>query len=466
MSCAGDPNVMTPHLDRLAESGVRFTNSCSTYPICVPTRFSLMTGEYAHTRFIPSIDWRMSPAERTIAHEMNDAGYQTAYTGKWHLAGFHRYVYNEESSDRAKRAKRQNRMPIRNNLQGGFEHWRGFELRNDPSDTVYFRDDDPTPRKIDGYQTDGLFDLATQFVREEWDKQRPFFQILSVEAPHPPFTAPRPYLQRWSNRDVEFPPNADLNSSFTVRNWGSENLREELDMNDGIRDDLRAYYAMIENLDDNVGELLDFLNKEGIRETTAVIFLSDHGEMMGSHGMIEKEYPYEESIGIPSIVSYPPEIQQDETIHVPVATEDWFPTILGLGGVEANEPTSGTDLTSLLRGDCDSLRRPGVMLEFVAEQRGGLPYAEEISFNEETWRGFRTRRYKYAVKGGPKGGDPWLLFDLNKDPYETENLVDNPDYQSEAQRLHGHLREYIDATDDDYGLKPAFGHDGINYWET
>jgi len=188
--------------------------------------------------------------------------------------------------------------------------------------------------------------------------------------------------------------------------------------------------------------------------------------MMGSHGMIEKEYPYEESIGIPSIVSYPPEIQQDETIYVPVATEDWFPTILGLGDVEANEPTSGTDLTSLLRGDCDSLRRPGVMLEFVAEQRGGLPYAEEISFNEETWRGFRTRRYKYAVKGGPKGGDPWLLFDLNKDPYETENLVDNPDYQSEAQRLHGHLREYIDATDDDYGLKPAFGHDGINYWET
>jgi arylsulfatase A-like enzyme len=73
MSCAGDPNVKTPHLDQLAEKGVRFTAACSTYPVCVPTRFSLMTGQYAHTRHIPAIGWRMSPADKTIAHEMNDA---------------------------------------------------------------------------------------------------------------------------------------------------------------------------------------------------------------------------------------------------------------------------------------------------------------------------------------------------------------------------------------------------------
>lgn len=466
LRCSGDPNVSTPNIDQLAEQGVRFTNSCSSYPICVPTRFTFMTGEYAHTRFVPSIDWRMSPAEHTIAHELGAAGYQTAYIGKWHLAGFHRYVYNEDAEERGKRARRQNRMPIRKELRGGFEHWRGFEFRNDPFDTFYFSDDDPTPRRIDGYQTDGLFDLAEEYIDDQWDGTAPFFQVLSVEAPHPPFTAPREDLERWNDREMELAPNVDLDTQYPVRDWGVEEIRDELGMNDGILDDIRAYYAMIENLDRNIGELLDVLERKGLRKTTAILFLSDHGELLGSHGLIEKEHPYEESIGVPFILSHVGgDINQNVTIDEPIATEDWFPTVCGLAGIDLERQNGGADLTPLMRGERNSLDRPGVMLEFVREHRGGSSSGESIPFNRETWRGFRTRRYKYTVKGGPQGGEPWQLFDLQADRYETENLIEDPDYRATAGKLHGHLRDRIDATNDDFGLKPAFGHDGINYWE-
>jgi arylsulfatase A-like enzyme len=459
LSCYGDPNVETPNVDRLAEEGVRFENACSTYPVCVPARFTMVTGEYAHTRGVPSIDYSLSPAEDTIADAFSAAGHETAHVGKWHLAGHHRFHYDEDHDETARRL---NRMPIPEDKQGGFDYFRGFEVRNDPFDTCYFADDDPEPRAIDGYQTDGIFELGTEYVA---DAEDPFFLTVSVEPPHPPFSAPREYLERWQDRAVTFPPN------FEPREYPSKDLgqyrgpdeagpRAELGMVEGIEDELRAYYAMVENVDDNVGRLLDALEAAGIREETAVVFLSDHGELLGSHGLLGKQRPYAESVGVPFVVSLPGEIDDGRAIAAPTCTEDWFPTLLGLAGVDPGE-TPGRNLAPLARGESDALDRPGVMLEFVAEQRAGGAFAEE------TWRGFRTERYKYTVKGGATGGEPWQLFDLESDPYEQENLLDDPDAAAErvAGELHGHLRVRLDETGDTYGLKPAFGHDGLGYWE-
>jgi arylsulfatase A-like enzyme len=125
LGCYGDPNISTPHLDRLAAEGVRFANSCVTYPVCVPSRFTLMTGQHAHSRLVPAIGWRMSPAERTIAHELGDAGYQTAYVGKWHLFGAH-------PGRGRPLARKRGLTPIPRPFRGGFECWRAFEFRNDP----------------------------------------------------------------------------------------------------------------------------------------------------------------------------------------------------------------------------------------------------------------------------------------------------------------------------------------------
>jgi len=435
MSCTGDPNVETPNLDRLAAEGARFENACSTYPICVPTRFTFVTGEPAHSRYVPGIGWRMSPAERTIADALGEAGYHTAYTGKWHLSGIHRYHYSDEDVDKG---LLQNRTPVPPELQGGFDRWQGFELRNAPFDTVYFEDDDPTPREVPGYQTDGLFHLAFEEIADRDDD--PFFHVISVEPPHPPLVAPEAYEERLVEREVDLHPNVP----------------------DGVVDEdllsnLRSYYAMIENLDDNVGRLVSTLEAEDIREETVVVFLSDHGELLGSHGLYTKQHPYEESVGIPFVVAGPG-VEAGRVIAEPTCTEDWFPTICGLAGLDT-AGTPGTDLTPLVGGGRDSLDRPGVPLEFVAEHRPGAPY------DDEPWRGFRTERYKYTVKGGPSGAKPWQLFDLEDDPYEQDNLVENPDYEDVARELHGHLREHLVNSTDTYRLAPAFGHEGVGVVE-
>ena len=141
LSIHGDVNLQTPHIDALATRGVRFSNACSTYPICVPFRFTFMTGEYAHSRKVPGIEYRMSPTEYTLADAFNEAGYETVYVGKWHLDGGH---------GRMGSALECGRTPVPRAYQGRWEKWFGFELRNAPFDTYYFEDDDPAPRPIRG----------------------------------------------------------------------------------------------------------------------------------------------------------------------------------------------------------------------------------------------------------------------------------------------------------------------------
>lgn len=437
LGCYGDPDARTPHVDRLARDGVRFQNACSTYPICVPFRFTFMTGEYAHTRLVPGIEWAMSPAERTLADELNEAGYDTAWVGKWHLDGGH---------GRMGSAKQCGTTPVRRTHQGRWRHWFGFELRNDPFDTYYFVDDDPTPRPIDGYQTDGLFDIGINYLSQEWEREEaPFCMCISVEPPHDPLVAPRELQQAWERRQIQLPGN------FAAE---SEEQRQTYILN------RQRYYAMVENLDDNVGRMRAFLEDEGLANDTVIVFVSDHGEMGGSHGLRAKQWPYEESVGIALIVRDPRcERRRGTVIEDPTCTEDLFPTILGLGGLTPRNQLPGVDLSPLIRGDMARLEREGVLLQFVAEHRTWA------SFHEEVWRGMRTRRYKYTAKGDKFGAKPWQFFDLAEDPEELANLVDEPGCREEIARHHRRLCDRLRETDDPFVLLPAFGCGGVNMWE-
>ncbi|MGI8880199.1 MAG: sulfatase-like hydrolase/transferase [Jatrophihabitans sp.] len=433
----GDPNVATRHIDELAQTGTRFANSCSTYPVCVPYRFSLMTGEYAHTRFIPSIEWRMSPAERTLADEFNEAGYDTALFGKWHLYGnFGHYPGHT--------VVKASRTPVPRLFQGRFSRFAGFDICNDPWDTYYSNEDDPTMHKIDGFQTDGLFDLAIDYVREQRDK--PFATVISVEPPHPIFTAPPEYLERWRDREITLRPNVEAGKDYKNRSTNGPSLE----------DNLRIYYAMIENLDDNVGKLVAALREAGTLDDTVIALTSDHGELLGCHGMLAKQRPWEESIGMPFIVSRGG--PEGRVVNDPISTEDLFPTLLGLAGITPRDPKPGVDLSPVIRGEAEHLDREGVMLEFVAEMR------PNIVFHEETWRGFRTEGCKYTVLGDAHGGKPWQFFDLVSDPYEMTNLIDDPRWADEIRRHHELLRARLIETHDHYVLAPAHGGAGLNEW--
>jgi arylsulfatase A-like enzyme len=216
---------------------------------------------------------------------------------------------------------------------------------------------------------------------------------------------------------------------------------------------------MVENLNDNVGRMNRFLEEQGLADNTIVVFIADHGELGGSHGLNSKQHPYEPSVGIPLIIKDPtcPE-SAGKVVAAPTNTEDLFPTILGLGGVTPRDELPGEDLSQLVRNDCVP-EREGVMLQFVSETRHGAQYYDR------TWRAFRSERFKYTVVGDINGAHPWHFFDLENDPHEMHNLVEDPDWADQVKRHHQLLRDEMVRTEDDYVLATAFGIEGLNLWQ-
>ncbi len=436
LSVYGDQNIKTPNIDALAANGVRFDNACSTYPLCVPFRYSLMTGQYPHSCMIPALGWRMSPAERTLADEFNENGYETAYFGKWHL-------YGGQINIAGYCAKEENSKPVPRSHQGRWQYWRGFDLRNSPFDTSYYVDDDPTPHRIDGYQTDGLTDLAMNFIRNERDKSKPFCAVLSVEPPHPPYEAPEKLETKWLSRNIDLPPNfmVEVENKGAVPNLGHNLIAN--DRRDEILRERKLYYAMIENLDDNVGRIVHFLKGNDLLDNTVVIFMADHGELGGAHCQTKKSCSYEESIGIPLIVTGPG-VVKDRAVSEPLSTEDLFPTILGIAGIAPQNSCLGEDTSPLIRNELDQLERPGVLLQYVWEPRVACAFFSQL------WRGFRSQRYKYTVLGDfEQGLKPWQFFDLENDPYELNNLIENNKAQELVAQHHEWMCQRMKAIGDD-----------------
>lgn len=449
----GDANVSTPNIDQLALDGVRFTQACSTYPICVPFRFTMMTGAYAHSRYVPAIQYRMSPAERTLADEFNEADYHTVYIGKWHLYAGHGILPDHP-------AKKSNLTPVPRIHQGRWQKWLAFECANAPFNTYYFEDDDPTPRRLEKYQTDGLFDLAMDYLSNRKDVEQPFCCVLSVEPPHFPLEAPPELEKKWRDRPLKLPPNFMHKEPYDMPGW----LIDESEREESLTQ-RRTYYAMIENLDENVGRMRSFLRENGMADNTIIVFLSDHGQMDGSHSVMNilKDHPFEESIGIPLIICDPRYPHRSGTaIGEPTSTEDLFPTLLGMAGLKPAHVLPGFDLSPLVRGEEEALSREGVYLEFVHDLRDGrFPVYHRLY-----WRGFRSPRYKYTVLGDAKeGGKPWQFFDLENDPYEMNNLIDSMAHTDEIEHHHRLLRQRAIDTADHYVLAPAFGLAGLNLWQ-
>lgn len=425
MSCYGDPNLSTPNVDRLAEQGTLFRGAWATYPICVPFRFTMMTGRPAHSRAVPSINWRMSPTERTLADEFDEAGYETIYIGKWHLWG---------------QALAQDPVPPEH--RGRWEQWLGYEHpkvggeRFDHQRTLFWHDG-AEPTVLEEYETDGLYGLAMDYLENQRDRSRPFACIVSVRPPHPPMNPPPDLAAQWADREVELPASVRFESADPRRPFDESTIREEW----------RMYYGMVQSLDANVGQMMDFLDRTGLAEETVVVFLSDHGELGGAHGLRRKSFPYEESVGIPLIVRHP-RAPGGRVIEDPVCTEDLFPTFLGLAGVEPPVDLPGTNLSPLVRGERGRIDRPGVLLEFVGELR------HNHWFYRQQWRAFRSRRYKYSVLGSGDRAASWQFFDLQEDPLETENRLGDPCYESEAHRHHEWLGRALAETGDHCRLRP------------
>ncbi|HHZ92580.1 TPA: hypothetical protein EYN65_19175, partial [Candidatus Poribacteria bacterium] len=321
LSYRGNPNVYTPNIDNLARSGMRFDSAVAGAPWCTPFRGALLTGMYPHQNGADRTPSQLSPSLPTIAEPFNQAGYHTAYIGKWHLDG---------SNNREHYVPPQRR--------GGFQHWMGYENNNNQNECYAYGHESEEPIRLSGYETDSLTDMLIQHLGDHVGTDadyQPFLAVLSVQPPHDPYTSP---INPEYNQIRIHPKDIKFRSNVPNVPW----IREKAEL------DLAGYYRMIENLDYNVGRISQALKKMGVDRETYLVFFSDHGDMLGSHAQWGKSSPWEESIRIPFIIAkvggrYGMKVGRTEAVinHVDIA-----PTTLGLCGIPVPSGMVGYDYSA------------------------------------------------------------------------------------------------------------------------
>ena len=420
LGCNGDANIDSPNLDRLSGSGVQFAQAVSGFPLCCPFRGSLLTGRYPH-HCVPGHEYPLPPGQPTIAEPLKQNGYHTAWFGKWHLAGWH---------ERDGRGAFYITQPEQ---RGGFDTWLGYENNNSQWDSWVHggTGKDAVHYRLPGYETDELTTLFLDHLKQRAATAQPFFAVLSVQPPHDPYLAPAEYMRRRNPARLEMRPNVPAIPRVQQM----------------ARREYAGYCAMIENLDWNVGRILEALRQLKLAFNTHVLFFSDHGDMQGSHGMFRKTNPFEESMRIPFIVSG--EVPQGYQGRFAGRTDvllnhvDIAPTTLGLCGIAKPAWMEGSDYSAYRVGGRDRPAPPD-----SAYLQNVIPTGHPNSINGP-YRGIVTRDgWKYVAFEGA----PWLLFNLNEDPYEQANQAHNNAYRAEIRRLNRRLRQWVSDTGDKFQL--------------
>lgn len=420
----GDPNLRTPEMDRMAAEGVSFRRAYANCPVCTPSRGTIFSGRHAHAGPIRGFFETYPSGAPSLATEFRAAGYRTAYFGKWHGSQVHSEV---PASARAHPEDWPGWPPWRTpeHLRGGFQDWFAFELNNKPFDGFYYHQHEVEPRHMRGFQTDWLTDLALDYLRA-YEGEEPLFLVWSVEPPHDPLAAPERF-QRFDPASLVVPPNFEDTPAF--------------------RRELALYYAMIENLDWNLGRLRNALSATPGFEDCVQVYVSDHGDFMGSHGRSrQKVHPLEESVRIPALFSAPGRVVPQGTVEGLFSLVDLAPTLLGLSEGKAPVWMQGRDWSPRLRGG--GMAEPdAVLLEMTGAPRWNLDFSD--------WRGFTDGKIKYAFyESGVE-----LLFDLESDPHEMRNLAPgNPEHCAACrERLLVLLRESREPFFDvilEHGVRP------------
>jgi len=415
---AGNEQVKTPNLDKLAKESINFSNAVSGCPVCSPYRASLMTGQYWLTHGVFHNDKPLNPDATTIGKTYKRAGYKTGYIGKWHLNGHDR--------DTSLQVGRSAFIP--EERRQGFGFWRVCECTHNYNRSLYYAET-PVQRYWDGYDAVAQTREAQQYIRRHANKS-PFVLFMSWGPPHAPYqTAPEKYRGMFDPAVVSVHPNVP------------KSLKQK------AREELAGYYAHIAALDDCIGDVLDTLKECQVEENTIFVFTSDHGDMLRSHGHTKKQKPWDESVRIPLLLRYPVvHGKSGRTIDMPINTPDIMPTLLGLSGIAVPESVEGTDFSGVIKetqqpdNDAALIMCP-VPFHQWNYQRGGREY-----------RGVRTRRYTYVrdLKG------PWLLYDNQVDPYQLKNLCNDPKYAKIQQELETILSRKLKETNDKFLPGPEY----------
>jgi N-acetylglucosamine-6-sulfatase len=414
LGCAGHPFVKTPNIDRIAREGVLFRNFFITTPLCSPSRASFLTGQYVHTHGIRD-NTNRGPAShklQTFPKLLHEAGYETAYVGKWHMG--------PDDSPRP-----------------GFDRWVSFRAQGvyvDPPLNV-----DGKQVKAKGYMTDLLTDYAVRFVRQK--RTRPFALYLAHKAVHGPFTpAPR---HKALYEDATFTPPVSVVEAARSRE-SKPALREATKGTNAVKltggkAAAKAFPVMLRQLrclaaiDEGVGELFGALAATGQLDNTVIVFTSDNGYFWREHALGDKRWAYEPSLRAPLLVRYPRLAKAGGRPEQLALNIDLAPTFLELAGVKAPSGVQGRSLVPLLAGGKAGWRR-----SFLAE------YFRDGKFVCPPWQAVRTERWKYIHY--PEKADADELYDLEADPQEMKNLAGDPKAEGRLKEMKQELARLLKDT--------------------
>lgn len=404
----GNSEVQTPHLDRLASQSVNFTHAVSGIPVCCPHRATLITGKYPLTHGLYLNDLSLAPEHKSIAHCLNDDGYETGWIGKWHIDGQGRHSFTPPE-------RRQ-----------GFQYWRTLECTHDYNDSPYYGDS-PEQKHWQGYDAIEQTKDAQRYILDHAhsNAESPFALFLSWGPPHAPYhTAPEKYQKLYAGKEL------------TLRKNVPESSREQASK------DYKGYYAHMTALDDCMGLLLQTLEESGLSENTIVVYTSDHGDMLHTRGAMKKQQPWDESLRVPFLLRWPTKLKnRAREISMPLDTPDIMPTLLGLSKTPIPSDVEGIDRSQIVLGNQEPDTDHAALITCPSpfgqwsRQRGGREY-----------RGVRTTRYTYCrdLNG------PWLLYDNDNDPFQLENLVDQSEYSTVQKNLDDRLNALLEKTRDEF----------------
>lgn len=466
LSCYGSKVNQTPQMDRLARGGMRFVNMLVTNSICTPSRATLLTGKYSHLNGVPVFN-RFDGSQPQVACMLQAAGYHTGMIGKWHLG-----------SDPT-----------------GFDRWLIL-----PGQGVYNNPDFLAPGvrlTLQGYVTNLITELGIEFL-ETRPADKPFFLMLHHKAPHREWTPDPLNREKFKNRqipepvtlfdtyatrpaalpenqqtvardltrrDLKLEPPPSLKPGPQLNEWLEEKpMNIEITVPDGSRRILTGielakwkyqrymqdYLACVQGIDDNLGGLLDYLERTGLAANTVVFYTADNGFFLGDLGLYDKRFMYEPSLHVPLLVRWPGVVKAGRTTDCLALNADLAPTFLDIAGLPIPSDMQGRSLVPLLRGQRPPDWRQAMYYRY---------YHDPGHHNTRAHYGLRTPTHKLIYYWKK---DAWELYDLIKDPNEQKNLAADPSHRKIFEHLKTRLRQLKREMKDEDQFAVELPPDGVD----
>lgn len=446
LSAAGHPVVETPNIDQLAHEGVRFTNAYSATPTCIPARAAVLTGmsQRSHGRvgYQERIPWNYL---HMLPGEMSNAGYHTQCVGKMHvyptrnLCGFHNVILHDGylHHNRMKNTPVQESfdytddyLPWLRERLGG--HRDLTDLGLDCNSSTIAR---PWHLPEEYHPTNWVVTQSIDFLRRR-DPTKPFFLKMSFVRPHPPFDPPRDYFDYYMSLDINDP---------VIGEWARQDdpygegllptTSSGIVPKQRLRRARAAYYALITHIDDQIGRFIQTLIEYGLYYNTVILFVSDHGELLGDHNLFRKSLPYEGSAKVPFILSDPGNqlgLKKRTICDKVIELRDIMPTILDIAGVPIPSTVEGKSVVPLAKGETEDWR------EYIhGEHTQGNWSNHYIATGKD--------KYIWYSQTGKE-----QYFDLEKDPYERKNLIDEPAVKERVEYLRSLLIKELQDREEGY----------------